>query len=68
VEIRRGLRTAERSPVGAITFYFDARAGVEAAAPLAGVVREAVDLEDANDRLHAVGVRTELDLERSPPR
>jgi hypothetical protein len=67
-EIRGGRRTVERTPVGAITFYFDAPAAVAAAAPLARAVRDATDLEDANRRLHAVGVRTELDLERGPPR
>jgi hypothetical protein len=68
VEIRGGLRTVERTPWGGVTFYFDAREAIAAAAPLALAVREAADLEDANERLHAVGVRTELDLERSPPR
>jgi hypothetical protein len=68
VEIRGGRRTVERTPVGAITFYFDAQAGVEAAAPLARAVSNAADLEDANQRLHAIGVQTELDLERSAPR
>jgi hypothetical protein len=64
VTIRQGRRTVERSPVGALTFYFDAVATVAAAAPLARAVRDATDLEDANERLHALGVRTELDLER----
>ena len=67
-EIRGGRRTVERSPVGAVTFYFDAAAALAAAAPLARAVRSATDLEEANDRLHAVGVRTELDLEREAQR
>jgi hypothetical protein len=54
----------QRTPVGAVTFYFDPVATIAAAAPLAGAVRDAADLEDANERLHALGVRTELDLER----
>jgi hypothetical protein len=62
--IRGGRRTVERTPVGAVAFYFDAPAAVAAAAPLARAVRDATGLEDANDRLHALGVRTELDLER----
>jgi hypothetical protein len=66
-EIRGGRRTVQRTPVGAITFYFDLPATLAVAAPLARAVREASDLEDANRRLHAEGVRTELDLERSPP-
>jgi hypothetical protein len=64
VTIRQGRRTVERTPVGAVTFYFDAVATAAAAAPLAHAVRDAADLEDANERLHALGVRTELDLER----
>jgi hypothetical protein len=67
VKIRGGLRTVERTPVGALTFYFDALATLAAAAPLARAVREAADIEEANDRLHALGLRTELDLERDPP-
>jgi hypothetical protein len=63
-KIRGGRRTVERSPVGALTFYFDAPAALASAAPLAQAVRGAANLEDANERLHAVGVRTELDLER----
>jgi hypothetical protein len=54
----------ERTPVGALTFYFDALATLTAAAPLARAVRGAGDIEEANDRLHALGVPTELDLER----
>jgi hypothetical protein len=54
----------ERTPIGAVAFYFDAPAALAAAAPLARAVRDATGLEEANERLHALGVRTELDLER----
>jgi hypothetical protein len=62
--IRGGRRTVELTPLGALTFYFDPAAAVASAARLARAVREATDLEDAHDRLAALGVRTELELER----
>jgi len=62
--IRRGRRTVELSPVGALTFYFDVAAAVGSAARLAAAVVDARDLEDANEILHGLGVRTELDYER----
>ena len=63
-EIRRGLRTVPLSPLGAFTIYLDPRVTVDSAARLAKAVMDAPSLEDANDALHAVGVRSELDLER----
>jgi hypothetical protein len=62
--IRQGRRTVELSPVGALTFYFDVGAAVRSAARLAAAVGSARDLEDANELLRALGVRTELDYER----
>jgi hypothetical protein len=64
VEIRAGRRTVQLSALGALTFYFDVAAALGSAARLAHAVRDASDLEDAHERLHAIGVRTELDLER----
>ena len=61
--IRGGRRTVELSPVGAATVYFDARVAVATAARLARAVIDASGLRDANERLHALGVRTELDIE-----
>jgi len=63
-EIRRGLRTVPLSPLGALTIYFDPVAAVDSAARLARAVIDAASLEEANDRLHDLGVRSELDLER----
>jgi hypothetical protein len=63
--IRGGRRTVELSPVGALTIYFDVSAALGSAARLAQAVRDAPDLEAANDVLHGLGVRTELDYERS---
>lgn len=63
--IRRGRRTVPLSPLGAITFYFDPPKAVASVARLAGAVSDAGGLEEANDRLQALGLRTELDYERS---
>jgi hypothetical protein len=62
--IRGGRRTVYLSPFGATTVYFDPARAVAAAAPLARAVADARDLDDAQERLHALGVRTELDYER----
>jgi hypothetical protein len=62
--IRQGRRTVELSPVGALTFYVDVAAAVGSAARLAAAVMNAHDLDHANELLHALGVRTELDYER----
>jgi hypothetical protein len=62
--IRGGRRTVELSPLGAVTVYFDPVAAVRSAARLAAAVAPASDLDAANRALRALGVRTELDLER----
>jgi hypothetical protein len=64
VPIREGRRVVERSPVGALIFFLDPVVALESAARLAKAVAGATSLEDANERLHAIGVRTELDWER----
>jgi hypothetical protein len=63
--IRAGRRTVELSPMGAATFYFDVAAALGSAARLALAVRDAADLEAANEILQKLDVRTELDYERS---
>jgi hypothetical protein len=62
--IRRGRRTVELSPAGALTFYFDIAKAIWSAARLAATVIDARDLDHANELLHDLGVRTELDYER----
>jgi hypothetical protein len=62
--IRGGRRTVELSPLGATTIYFEIGTAVRSAARLARAVREATDLEAANEVLHGLGLRTELDFER----
>jgi hypothetical protein len=63
--IRGGRRTVELSPLGATTIYFEVAAAVGSAARLALAVRDSATLEEANEVLHALGVRSELDAERS---
>jgi hypothetical protein len=62
--IRRGRRTVELSPLGALTFYFDIAKAIWSAARLAASVIDARDLDHANELLHGLGVRSELDYER----
>ena len=63
--IRGGRREVTLSPLGALTIFFDVRVALDTAARLARVVRHAESLEAANDALHALGVRSELDFERA---
>ena len=62
--IRRGRRTVELSPVGALTFFFDPAAALASAARLAAAVGDARGLDHANEILNGLGVYTELDYER----
>jgi hypothetical protein len=64
VTIRGGSRSVELSSVAAITFYLEIEAMIRATGRLALAVDQAESLEEANEALHAIGVRTELDLER----
>ena len=70
--IRAGRRTVQLTREAANTWFFDPGVAVGATARLAAALREVADLEAANEALHALGVRTELDYERdrthtSPP-
>lgn len=64
VEIRGGARTVELSSVAAITFYLEVDAMIRATGRLAQAVDRAKSIEEASAALNAIGVRTELDLER----
>ena len=64
-DIRGGRRTVQLTPFGAATVYFDPQGALESAAPLARELLDAPDLAAAQERLHALGVRTELDYERA---
>jgi hypothetical protein len=63
--IRGGRRTVQLTPFGAATVYFDPQGALDRAAPLAREVLDTPDLLAAQERLHALGVRTELDYERT---
>lgn len=63
-EIRGGRRTVPLSPLGALTVYFDVETALRSAARLAAAVSGTGSLEEANDVLHGLGIRTELDYER----
>jgi hypothetical protein len=65
--IRSGRRTVHLTRQAEETWYFDPEIAVRSAARLASAVLDAPDLEAANHALHALGVTTELDLERDAP-
>jgi len=64
VSIRGGARQFELTSLAAQTMFLDVAATVEAVGRLAVAVGTVASLEQANDALHGLGVRTELDLER----
>jgi hypothetical protein len=66
--IRGGTRSVELTPLGALTFFFDPVAAARSAVPLATAVAPAASLEHAHEALLAMGVSTELDLERARAR
>jgi hypothetical protein len=63
--IRGGRRTVELTPLGALTFFFDPARAARSAVPLATAVSPAASLEEAHQALVALGVSTELELERA---
>jgi hypothetical protein len=65
VPIRGGRRMVELTPLGALTFFFDPLAAASSAIPLATAVSPAASLEEAHDALAAMGISTELELERA---
>ena len=64
VTIRGGARTFALSSAAAMTYYLDVDVTIASAGILARAVADAGSLEEANAALNALGVRTELDLER----
>jgi hypothetical protein len=65
--IRSGRRKVELTRQAEETWFFDPEVAIQSSARLAASVLDAPDLEAANAALHALGVRTELDLERDAP-
>jgi hypothetical protein len=64
VTIRGGARSFELTSVAAQTTFLDVPVTIAAVGRLACAVADAPGLEQANDALNSLGVRTELDLER----
>ncbi len=67
-KIRGGRRTVELTPLGGLTFFFDPAIAAASVAPLARAVAGAGSLDAAQEALAALGVRTELDIERARAR
>jgi hypothetical protein len=64
-KIRSGQRSVKLTPLTALTFFMSATKLYETLSRPAQAVRGSASLEDANDALHAIGISTELDFERS---
>jgi hypothetical protein len=62
--IRSDQRSVKLTPLTALTFFLSATQLFHTLALPAQAVLESSSLEDANDALHAIGIKTELDLER----
>ncbi|HXG53078.1 MAG TPA: DUF1152 domain-containing protein [candidate division Zixibacteria bacterium] len=63
-KIRGGQRSIKLTPLTALTFFLSPGVLYQSVARPARAVRSSASLEEANDALHALGIRTELDLER----
>jgi hypothetical protein len=64
-KIRGGSRTLKMTPLTALTFFMSPTRLYETLSRPAQAVRQSASLEEANDALHAIDIRTELDFERS---
>lgn len=63
--IREGRRSVRLTPAGGLSFFLDTDVMLRTAARCAAAVTDAESLQDANAVLRGLGVRTELDEERS---
>ena len=64
-EIRRGQRHVKLTPLTALTFFMSTEKLYDTLARPAQAVRQSATLDEANEALHAIGIRTELDYERN---
>jgi hypothetical protein len=64
-DIRRGDRQVKLTPLTALTFFISTTKLYDTLARPAQAVRHSSSLDQANDALHAIGMRTELDYERN---
>jgi len=63
-KIRGGERSVKLTPLTALTFFVSTKVLFETLARPAHAVQQSDSLADANEALHALGIKTELDLER----
>jgi hypothetical protein len=63
-KIRTDQRNVKLTPLTALTFFLSTTKVCDTLSRPAQAVSESSSLEAANDALHALGIRTELDLER----
>jgi hypothetical protein len=63
-KIRSGQRSVKLTPLTALTFFMSAAKLFQTLSRPARALSASASVEAANDALHAVGIRTELDLER----
>ena len=62
-KIRGGERSVKLTPLTALTFFVSTRVVFETLSRPAQAVQRSDSLTEANDALHALGIKTELDLE-----
>ena len=62
--IRQDYRTVKLTPLTTLTFYLSSSVLFDTLGRPARCVARSRSLEEANDALHALGLKTELDLER----
>ena len=62
--IRQDQRKVKLTPLTTLTFFLSPTILFETLSRPAQAVKESSSLEEANDALHAIGIKTELDLER----
>lgn len=62
--IRGGTCPVVLTPLTTLTFFMTPRSVLESVSQPGQAVRGSVSLEQANDALHGLGIRTELDIER----
>jgi hypothetical protein len=67
-KIRYDERTVKLTPLSTLTFYLTPSAVFESVARPARAVASSSSLEEANTALNALGIKTELDLERERAR
>jgi hypothetical protein len=64
-KIRGGSRSLKLTPLTTLTFFMSPTKLFETLSRPAQAVRQSSTLDEANDALHAIDIRTELDFERS---